>query len=97
MKRLDEFGEMGESLSATDCLIAETQIFKIASADDVSRAQELEKIGKEIVESNQSAVDTVEPKCLELSRMTSQFQILLKEKISKQNEWREIQSVIERV
>lgn len=97
MKRLEELGEVGESLSATEFLIRDTSEFEASSRDDVSRAQELERIGREIVASNQSAVDSVEPKCYELSRIIAQFQIILEDKMTKQKEWREIQAVIEKV
>ncbi|XP_035716330.1 guanine nucleotide exchange factor DBS isoform X4 [Folsomia candida] len=96
MKRLEELGEVGESLSATEFLIRDTSEFEASSRDDVSRAQELERIGREIVASNQSAVDSVEPKCYELSRIIAQFQIILEDKMTKQKEWREIQAVIEK-
>lgn len=97
MKRLEEFGEVGESLAGTEALIRETSEFELLVTEDVNRAQELEEIGREIAESNQSAVDSVTPKCIELSRMRTQFLNCLREKIAIQMEWRDVQAVIERV
>jgi len=90
-------GEIGESLGATDVLIAETLAFEISSTDDISRAIQLERVGRAIVETNQSAVDSVEPKCLELSSMAQEFKSKVQEKIQKQKKWREVQATIEKV
>lgn len=94
---LNDLLEMGENLEATDTLIAETLSFELSTTDDISRALQVEQFGKEIVESNPSAVDTVEPKCAELARVTSHFRSVIQEKISKQKEWREVQFTIEKV
>ena len=88
---------MGETLEATDALICETLTFELSTSDDISRALQVEKFGREIVDTNPSAVDTVEPKCAELSRITANFRSIIQEKIAKQKEWREVQFVIERV
>jgi hypothetical protein len=94
---LDDLGEMGESLGATDVLIAETLAFEISSTDDVSRAIQLERVGRAIVETDQSAVDSVEPKCVELASIAEEFRTKIQDKIQKQKRWREVQATIEKV
>lgn len=97
MSILSDLAEMGENLEATDTLIAETLTFELSTTDDISRALQVEQFGREIVESNPSAVDTVEPKCAELARVTSHFRTVIQEKIAKQKEWRDVQFTIEKV
>lgn len=94
---LNDLSEMGENLEATDTLIAETLTFELSTTDDIKRALQVEQFGREIVDSNPSAVDTVEPKCAELARVTSNFRSVIQEKIAKQKEWREVQFTIEKV
>jgi hypothetical protein len=88
---------MGETLAMTESLILDTFNFQEVTKADLKRALELEVIGKEIVAMNPSSIDIVEPKCIELQRMASHFRFIVQEKVSKQKQWREVQSTIEKV
>lgn len=87
---------MGESVKETEEILLETVNYQDMTKLDLSKAFQLEAIGREIVSTNPTAVDTVEPKCLELSRMASHFRFILQEKLAKQKQWREVQGTIEK-
>ena len=88
---------MGDTLEKTESLILDTVNFQEMTKSDLKRAFELEGIGKEIVSTNPASIDTVEPKCIELSRMASHFRFIVQEKVTKQKQWREVQGIIEKV
>ena len=97
LQSLNAVPDMGENVAGTDAIIAETIHFQQNTMDDVNRAIELEVIGRVIVSENPSAIDTVEPKCIELKRMATHFGFVLDEKIQTQKDWRHVQATIERV
>jgi len=96
-KKLSEVAEMGESLKATESLLESTISFQASVDGDINEALELEQVGRDIAATNVSAIDSVEPKCIELSRMASHFRFVVEEKLNKQREWREVQFTIEKV
>ncbi|CAG7827658.1 unnamed protein product [Allacma fusca] len=96
VKTLNSIPDMGDSVISTDAIIEETIKFQETANEDINRSSELEIVGRVIAANNPSAVDSVEPKCIELKRMTMHFRFVLEEKVQTQKEWRQIQSTIER-
>jgi len=88
---------MGDSVKETEGIILETINYQETTKQDLMRALQLETMGRQIISTNPAAVDTVEPKCLELSRLVSHLRFILDEKVKRQKQWRKVQNTIEKV
>ncbi|XP_071514247.1 guanine nucleotide exchange factor DBS-like isoform X2 [Panulirus ornatus] len=96
LKQLAEMSEVGDSVGHVDQLLAEAQDFHMLTADQLEKAEELRIIGTQLIESQHYAVDSIQPKCVELVRMRDAFHDRITKRLETLHKCRDLQERIER-
>ncbi|XP_045118170.1 guanine nucleotide exchange factor DBS-like isoform X4 [Portunus trituberculatus] len=96
LKQLSGMLEVGDSVVHVDQLLAEAQDFHMMTADQLEKAEELRIIGTQLIESQHYAVDSIQPKCVELVRMKDAFQERITRRLETLHKCRDLQERIER-
>ncbi|XP_045623391.1 guanine nucleotide exchange factor DBS isoform X5 [Procambarus clarkii] len=96
LKQLSGMSEVGDSVLHVDQLLAEAQDFHMLTADQLEKAEELRIIGTQLIESQHYAVDSIQPKCVELVRMRDAFHDRITKRLETLHKCRDLQERIER-
>ncbi|XP_064117946.1 guanine nucleotide exchange factor DBS-like isoform X4 [Macrobrachium nipponense] len=96
LKQLSGMSEVGDSVAHVDQLLAEAQDFHMMCADQLEKAEELRIIGMQLIESQHYAVDSIQPKCVELVRMRDAFHDRITTRLETLHKCRDLQERIER-
>ncbi|XP_053642336.2 guanine nucleotide exchange factor DBS isoform X4 [Cherax quadricarinatus] len=96
LKQLSAMSEIGDSVIHVDQLLAEAQDFHMLTADQLEKAEELRIIGTQLIESQHYAVDSIQPKCVELVRMRDAFHDRITKRLETLHKCRDLQERIER-
>ncbi|XP_050688472.1 guanine nucleotide exchange factor DBS-like isoform X4 [Eriocheir sinensis] len=96
LKQLSGMLEVGDSVTHVDQLLGEAQDFHMLTADQLEKAEELRIIGTQLIESQHYAVDSIQPKCVELVRMKDAFQERITHRLETLHKCRDLQERIER-
>ncbi|XP_068248693.1 guanine nucleotide exchange factor DBS-like isoform X5 [Palaemon carinicauda] len=96
LKQLSGMSEVGDSVVHVDQLLAEAQDFHMICADQLEKAEELRIIGMQLIESQHYAVDSIQPKCVELVRMRDAFHDRITTRLETLHKCRDLQERIER-
>ncbi|KAG7165388.1 guanine nucleotide exchange factor MCF2L2-like [Homarus americanus] len=96
LKQLSGMSEIGDSVVHVDQLLAEAQDFHVLTADQLEKAEELRIIGTQLIESQHYAVDSIQPKCVELVRMRDAFHDRITRRLETLHKCRDLQERIER-
>ncbi|KAG0713104.1 Guanine nucleotide exchange factor DBS [Chionoecetes opilio] len=96
LKQLSSMMEVGDSVGHVDQLLADAQDFHMLTADQLEKAEELRIIGTQLIESQHYAVDSIQPKCVELVRMKDAFQERITRRLETLHKCRDLQERIER-
>nr|XP_027233822.1 guanine nucleotide exchange factor DBS-like [Penaeus vannamei] len=95
LKQLSAMSEIGDSVHHVDQLLAEAQDFHMMTADQLEKAEELRIIGTQLIESQHYAVDSIQPKCVELVRMRDAFHDRITNRLETLHKCRDLQERIE--
>ncbi|KAK4316259.1 hypothetical protein Pmani_012567 [Petrolisthes manimaculis] len=96
LKQLSGMVEVGDSVTHVDQLLEEAQDFHMMTADQLEKAEELRIIGTQLIESEHYAVDSIQPKCVELVRMRDAFTTRITHRLESLHKCRDLQERIEK-
>ncbi|CAL4096394.1 unnamed protein product, partial [Meganyctiphanes norvegica] len=77
-------------------LVSMTEIGDSVVHDQLEKAEELRIIGMQLIESNHYAVDSIQPKCVELMRIRDAFQDCINRRLETLHKSRDLQERIEK-
>ncbi|XP_064456974.1 guanine nucleotide exchange factor DBS-like [Ornithodoros turicata] len=95
-RELASMQSLGDSVSQVDALLQQLQEFVRLTEDDLEKAEELRRTGKQLIAEGHYAVDCMEPKCLELECMCNRFQELLRQRLDVLHRFRDLQERIDK-
>ncbi|KAG1682081.1 Guanine nucleotide exchange factor DBS [Nymphon striatum] len=93
---LNEMTEVGDSVARVDILLKEAIMFRKQSLDDICKAQYIQQVGEQLIEANHYAVDSIQPKCVELQRMCNELKVKMEKRIDTLERYRDLQTRIEK-
>ncbi|GAB6021133.1 hypothetical protein CHUAL_003765 [Chamberlinius hualienensis] len=95
-KVLNEMNDMGDSVARVDDLLTEANQFVEDTSDDIENAKQLKRIGEQLIDSKHYAVDSIQPKCVELQRFCDEFTVRLQKRLDSLWKYRDLQERVER-
>ncbi|XP_076045191.1 guanine nucleotide exchange factor DBS-like isoform X5 [Oratosquilla oratoria] len=96
LKKLASMCEIGDSVAHVDQLLQEAQEFHGQTADQLQKAEEIRIFGTQLIESQHYALDSIQPKCVELARMRDVFTETITKRIETLHKCRDLQQRIEK-
>uniref|UniRef100_T1JN60 Guanine nucleotide exchange factor DBS n=1 Tax=Strigamia maritima TaxID=126957 RepID=T1JN60_STRMM len=96
LKILSEMTEVGDSVSRVDELVVEITEFKTNCEDDMEKTAELHEVGLQLIANEHYAVDSIQPKCVELKRMNLDLRDKVELRIQTLKKYRDLQERIEK-
>ncbi|XP_022698752.1 guanine nucleotide exchange factor DBS-like [Varroa jacobsoni] len=88
--------ELGDCVTRVDTLLSELEHFHKIAEDDLEKADHLQRIGSRLLEGGHYAMDSIEPKCVELKRLCLEFKDSYQRRREKLVRYRNLQERIER-
>lgn len=95
LKQLTEMTEMGDSVARVDVLLKEFRDFCDDCEEDLDKAKRLQRIGEQLIASKHYAVDSIQPKCVELQRFCDDFNERLSRRREALLKYRDLQERVE--
>ncbi|CAN7997827.1 unnamed protein product, partial [Ixodes pacificus] len=96
LRDLSAMQSMGDSVAQVDTLLQELHEFQSLSEEDTEKAEQLRQAGRELIVGGHYAVDSIEPKCVELERMCADFQEQLRQRLDVLHRFRDLQHRIDK-
>lgn len=96
LRELNAMQSMGDSVAQVDVMLQELHEFQSLSEEDIEKAEQLRQAGRELIEGGHYAVDSIEPKCVELERVSADFQEQLKQRLDVLHRFRDLQQRIDK-
>lgn len=95
-RELDAMRAVGDSVAQVDSLLHEMDEFRSLAEEDLDKADQLKQAGRELIEAGHYAVDSIEPKCIEIERMSADFQETLRQRMDVLQRFRDLQQRIDK-
>ncbi|XP_077514726.1 guanine nucleotide exchange factor DBS-like isoform X2 [Amblyomma americanum] len=87
---------VGDSVAQVDSLLHEMDEFRALAEEDLEKAEQLRQAGRGLIMASHYAVDSIEPKCVELERMCADFQEQLRLRMDVLHRYRDLQGRIDK-
>lgn len=95
-RELADMEAVGDSVAQVDSLLHEMDEFRALAEEDLEKAEQLRQTGRELIMAGHYAVDSIEPKCVELERMCADFQEKLRQRMDVLQRYRDLQERIDK-